>query len=220
MGCARENVKACATIALALARPALMASTRFADAEPGVARREEVLQRRDGRDIDDAVDLLRAEMALEGSHGVASGAIEITAGGDVIAVARQQRLRLFDGGIGFAERENRSRWVDRSGLHPQADAGIGKRLPGKFFAGIALARGRNVGMGKHALGRNPVAGENAAAERRPRRDLPFRKGGIAMIMAGIGDLDADRARIDVALPAHDDVPACQARRASATNWMI
>src|SRR5262249_45894317 len=28
----------------------------------------------------------------------------------------------------------------------------------------------------------------------------FRKGGIAMVMSGIGDLDADRARIDVALP--------------------
>src|SRR6266571_4269291 len=94
-----------------------MASTRFARTDACVTRREEVPQRRDGRDIDDAVDPLRAEMALEGSHGVASGAIEITAGGDVIAVARQQRLRLFDGGIGFAERENRSRWVDGSGLH-------------------------------------------------------------------------------------------------------
>ena len=176
-----------------------MASTRFAGAEPGVARCEEVLQRRDARDIDEAVDPLRAEMALEGSHGVASDAIEITAGGDVIAVARQQRLRLFDGGIGFAERENRSHWVDGSGLHPQADAGIGKRLPRKFFAGIALACRRNVGMSKHAPGRKPVAGENAAAERRHRRDLPFREGGIAMIMAGIGNLDADRARIDVAL---------------------
>src|SRR5258708_30529451 len=114
MGCARENVKACATVALALARPVLMASTRFADAEPGVARREEVLQRRDGRDIDDAVDLLRAEMALEGSHGVASGAIEITAGGDVIAVARQQRLRLFNGGVGVCPpRENRP-WAANS----------------------------------------------------------------------------------------------------------
>src|SRR5215470_11647021 len=200
MGCARANVKTRATIALTPAMPAPIASTKFARTDACLARREEVVQRRGGRDIDDAVDPLRAEMALEGSHGVASGAVEITAGGDVVAVARQQRLRFFDDGIGFAERENRSRWVDGSGLHPQADAGIGKRLPGKFFAGIALARGRNVGMSKHARGRNPVAGENAAAERRHRRDLPFWKGGIAMIMAGIGDLDADRARIDVAPP--------------------
>src|SRR5258708_12841151 len=96
MGCARENVKACATIALALARPALMASTRFADAEPGVARREEVLQRRDGRDIDDAVDLLRAEMALEGSHGVPSAAIEITPAADLITVPPHNPFPLFD----------------------------------------------------------------------------------------------------------------------------
>src|SRR5260370_8727855 len=157
MGCARENVKACATIALALGRPALMAATRFADAEPGVARREEVLQRRDGRDIDDAVDLLRAEMALEGSHGVASGAIEITAGGDVIAVARQQRLRLFDGGIGFAERENPSPWVGRSGLRPRPDARIGQRLPGKFFPGCPLCRPANRRIGPHTPARTPVA---------------------------------------------------------------
>src|SRR5262245_32629106 len=139
-------------------------------------------------------------MALEGSHGVAGGASEITAGGAVIAVSRQPRLRLCDGGIGFAERENRSRWVDGSGPDPQADAGIGKRFPGKFFAGIALARRRNIGMSEDALGGNPMAGENATAECSHRRDLPFRKGGIAMIMPGIGDLDADRARVDVALP--------------------
>src|SRR5258708_25225517 len=120
-----------------------MASTRFADAEPGVARREEVLQRRDGRDIDDAVDLLRAEMALDGSHGVASGAIEITAGGDVIAPARQQRLRLFYGGTSFAERANRPRGVDRSGIHPQPDDGIGKGLAGNTYALDALPAGRN-----------------------------------------------------------------------------
>src|SRR6516225_10096723 len=122
------------------------------------------------------------------------------AGGEVIAVFCQQRLYLFDGGVGFAERENRSRRIDRSGLDPQADAGSGQRLPGKLFAGIALARRRDVGMGEHAVGGNPVAGENAAAERRHRRNLPFRKGGIAMVMSGIGNLDADRARIDVALP--------------------
>src|SRR5262249_58711805 len=107
-------------------------------------------------------------MALEGSHGVAGGAIEITAGGDVIAVSRRQRLRLFDGGIGFAERENRSRWVDGSGPDPQADAGIGKRFPGKFFAGIALARRRNIGISEDALSANPMARENATAKCRHR----------------------------------------------------
>src|SRR5262249_36162438 len=56
------------------------------------------------------------------------------------------------------------------------------------------------GRGEQAVGGNRVGGEKAAAERRHRRDLPFRKGGIAMVMSGIGNLDADRARIDVALP--------------------
>src|SRR5262249_51588303 len=200
MGCARANVKSHTTIALTPAMPEPMASTKFARTDACVARRQEVLQRRDGRDIDDAIDPLRAEMALEGSHGVAGGAIEITAGGDVIAVSRRQRLRLFDGGIGFAERENRSRWGDGSGPEPQAHGGIRNGFPGKFFAGIALARRRNIGMSEDALSGNPMARENATAECRHRRDLPFRKGGIAMIMPGIGDLDADRARVDVALP--------------------
>src|SRR5260370_41891945 len=123
-----------------------MASTSFARTDACVARRDEVLQRRDGRDIDDAVDLLRAEMALEGSHGVASGAIEITAGGDVIAGARQQRLRLFDGGVGFAERENPSRWVDRNVPHPTAAAGMRKRRRGKLFARVALSRRGELGI--------------------------------------------------------------------------
>src|SRR5215468_1512349 len=118
MGCARANVKSHTTIALTPAMPEPIASTKFARTDACVARRQEVPQRRDGRDIDDAVDMLRAEMALEGGHDVAGGAVEITAGGDVVAVSRQQRLRLFDDGIGFAERENRSRRVDGSGLHP------------------------------------------------------------------------------------------------------
>src|SRR4029450_11164703 len=115
MGCARGNVKARAATALTLAMPVPIASTGPAGAEALVARGEEVLQRRGGRDIDDPVDPRRAEMALECSHDVARGAIEIAAGGDVIAVFCQQRLHLLDGGIGFAEREDRSRGGDGGG---------------------------------------------------------------------------------------------------------
>src|SRR5215510_1189270 len=100
MGCARGNVKTRAATALMLATSAPIASSGLARAEAGLARGDEVLQRRGGRDIDDAVDPLRAEMALERCHGVARGAIEIAAGGDVIAISCQQRLHLFDGGIG------------------------------------------------------------------------------------------------------------------------
>src|SRR5262249_50910674 len=125
MGCARGNVKTRAATALMLATSAPIASSRLARAEAGLARGDEVLQRRGGRDIDDAVDPLRGEMALERSHGVARGAIEIAAGGDVIAIFCQQRLCLFDGGICFAERENRSRWVHWRWLDPQARPGNG-----------------------------------------------------------------------------------------------
>src|SRR5262245_9672467 len=125
MGCARGNVKTRAATALTLATSAGFSSTGLARAEAGLARGDQVLQRRRSRDMDDPVDPLRAEMALERGHGIARSAVEIAAGGDVIAIFCQQRLHLLDGGIGFADRENRSRWVDGSGLDPQADAGIG-----------------------------------------------------------------------------------------------
>src|SRR5262245_24318758 len=93
-------------------------STRLTRAEAGVACGDQVLQRRGGGDIDDAIDALRTEMALERSHGVARGAIEIAAGGAVTAIFCQQRSYLLDGGIGLAERENWPRWVDGGGLDP------------------------------------------------------------------------------------------------------
>ena len=80
-----------------------------------------------------------------------------------------------------------------------ADAGIVQDAPGKLFAGILLARRRDVGMAEHARRRNRVAGEDAAAQRSHRRDLPLGKIAIAELMAGIGDLDTDRAGIDVGL---------------------
>src|SRR5262249_60555273 len=109
-------------------------STRLARAEAGVARGDQVLQRRGGGDSDDAIDALRTEMALERSHGVARGAIEIAAGGDVIAIFCQQRLHLFDGGVGFAERGKWPPRVDGGGLGPYAAARGGQRPPRKTFA--------------------------------------------------------------------------------------
>src|SRR5262249_54068985 len=134
MGCARANVKIRAATALTLATSAPIASTGLARAEAALARGDRVFQRRGGRDIDDAVAPLRAEMALERRHDVARGAVEIAAGGDVIAVFCQQGLHLFDGGVGFPERENRSRRVDASRVDPQADAGSGPPRPGERFA--------------------------------------------------------------------------------------
>src|SRR5262249_36505363 len=104
MGCARGNVKTRATTALTLATSAPIASTGLARAEAGLARGDQVFQRRGGRDIDDAVDPLRAEMALERRPDVARGAVEIAAGGDGIAIFFQQGLHLLDGGVWFAPR--------------------------------------------------------------------------------------------------------------------
>ena len=54
-------------------------------------------------------------------------------------------------------------------------------------------------MRQHPRRRNGVARLDAAAQSGHRRDLAFWKIGIAVIVAGIGDLDADRARINVGL---------------------
>jgi hypothetical protein len=61
-----------------------------------------------------------------------------------------------------------------------------EQLPWELFARILLARGRDIGMGEHAIGRDVMPDENAAA-----RDLPPGEFGIAVIMPWIGDRDAD-----------------------------
>src|SRR5262245_27863426 len=71
-----------------------------------VTRGDEALERRNGRAVDETVDPLRAKMTLVGCHRVARRAVEIAGGGDVVAKVWQERLRLLDGGIGVAERED------------------------------------------------------------------------------------------------------------------
>ena len=132
-------------------------------------------------------------MALEGSDRVTRHPIEIPCGRDRVAVAREQLLRFLDHRIGFPEHENGTGLRQRRGLDPTTDAGIRQHLPGKFLARILLARGCNIGMGEHPVGRNLVTGEDAAAERGDRCDLTFGKIGITVIVPRIGDLDSDRA---------------------------
>ena len=109
----------------------------------------------------------------------------------------ERGLQCDDLVAAIARREHVTLLGQRRRLYPMAHAGIVERSPRKFLARVLLARRRNVRMGKDAFGRNCVAGENAAAERRHRGDLPCGKIRIAVIVAGIGDLDADRAGIDV-----------------------
>src|SRR5262249_7999374 len=130
---------------------------------------------------------------------VVGRAVEIARRLHAVAVAREQLLHLANRRIAFAEYVNWAIRGDRRRLDPEPDPGIVQDLPGKFLARVLLARRRDVGMAKHAAGRNAMTGEDAAAERRPRRNLAARKLRIAMIVSRVGDLDADRARVDVGL---------------------
>jgi len=64
---------------------------------------------------------------------------------------------------------------------------------------ILLARGCDVGVRDHPVGRNPVTREDAAAERGHCGDLATWKFRVAVVVSGIGDLDADRARVEIGL---------------------
>src|SRR5579871_2216106 len=71
-------------------------------------------------------------------------------------------------------------------------------LPRELLAGIELALRRYVGMRQHAVGPDPMALHDVAAQRNDSGDLRLRKIRISVTVARIGDLDADAARIDVA----------------------
>src|SRR5262245_62161607 len=120
MGCRRRAVKpGGASIYRGPGLPAtIKTSAALADIGMGVARCDQAFEGRCRRSVDEAVDPLRAEVALECCHGVARGAIEMAGGRDIVAVVCQQRLRLLDGGIGVAWREGRSRLIGRRGLDP------------------------------------------------------------------------------------------------------
>src|SRR5262245_4824405 len=116
-----------------------------------------------------------------------------------VAVAGEQLLQLLDGWIGVAKHVYRTIRNNRRRLDPEPDAGIVQRLPGKFLARILLARGRDVGVGEHAVRWNAVAREDAAAERRHGCDLTAWEIRIAVVVSRVDDLDADRARVEIGL---------------------
>ena len=85
----------------------------------------------------------------------------------------------------------------RAGFGPETDAGLGEKLPGELLARIVLAARRHVGMRHDVLGPDDVAGQDRAAQRDDGGNLARREIRIAEIMTGIGNLDADRPRIDI-----------------------
>ena len=67
------------------------------------------------------------------------------------------------------------------------------RCPIEFLAGVALSAGRHIGMGEHAMRRNCVAAQDVVAQRLDGAHLGVGEIRIVEIVAGIMDLDADRA---------------------------
>ena len=84
-----------------------------------------------------------------------------------------------------------------------ADAGGGQPGPGKLLAGVLLAARRHVRVGEHALGANAVTSDDVLAQGFHGLQLRLGKVGIAAIMAGIVDLDADRGGVYVSLAGPD-----------------
>src|SRR5687767_2261704 len=139
-------------------------------------------------------------MALEGGDDRGRRRVEEAAWRDPVAVLRQQGLRGLDLRAAIARTEGAA-VADRRGLYPMADARAVEIRPWEALAWILLAAGRDVRMCENPLPRDRPAADDVPAERRHRGDLRGRKRGKPAVVSGIGDFDADRAGIDVAVLA-------------------
>src|SRR6185295_5403750 len=111
----------------------------------------------------------------------------------IVAETRELLLQLLDFRALVVGRE-RSAAIDWRRLDPQSDAGGGEAIPRKFLPRILFARRRDVGMREHALAADWMARDDVAAQLDQRIDLRAGKIPIAVFVAGIDDLDPDRAR--------------------------
>ncbi len=82
---------------------------------------------------------------------------------------------------------------------PQADAGGGEPPPVEQLAGVHLAGRRHVGVADDVARGDRVAADQIAAEVDGGRHLCRRERAVAELVAGIDQLDADRAGVDVGL---------------------
>src|SRR3954463_9022268 len=87
--------------------------------------------------------------------------------------------------------------ADRRGTGPMADAGVMQPFPRKALTGIHLAARRDVGMGQHGGGRERPAIPDVAAEPADMFYLGFSERRESAVVSWVGDLDADRAGVDV-----------------------
>src|SRR5579885_3010072 len=159
--------------------------------------RQKLMQRRARLRVQDTVDALRTEVALKGGDDLAGVLVESSGRRDFVAVSGEHFLRGADFLAAIADAQGLAAQRPR-GAHPVADAVLVKLGPGKFLAGVPLARGRNIGMSEHSIGADFAALDDVLAERDYRPDLLLRKIRVAEIVTGISDLDSDRARIYVA----------------------
>src|SRR5581483_11603898 len=85
------------------------------------------------------------------------------------------------------------------------DAMAREPRPIELLARIDLAARRNIGMRKHPLRANGPAPDNVACQSLDSAHLRLGEIGIAQLVTGIVDLDADGARVDVrgAAPVRD-----------------
>jgi hypothetical protein len=95
-------------------------------------------------------------------------------------------LHFVDHGISFAEYIDGTALGDGNRFDPESNAGLSEQLPSKFFAGVDLPRGSDIGMSQHLIGGHVMPGENAATECRHCRNLPPGKIGIAVLVPRIG----------------------------------
>src|SRR5690606_18576600 len=119
---------------------------------------------------------------------------------DSVSITRKQGLEFRNGCPGVPWPEDRGA-TDAPWRDKMPDVILGKKPPGKPFAGVYLAARRDIRVRQDTLGRNRVARNHAAAELDDRRNLPLRKVPVSKLVARIDDLDPDRTGIDVRFAA-------------------
>ena len=92
------------------------------------------------------------------------------------------------------------------GLDPEPDAGSSEPRPIEFLSRIALASRRDIGVGHHPLGPDGVAAQDVEAERLHASHLRLWEIAVAELVAGIMNLDADRAGVEVGFAGPQALP--------------
>ncbi len=143
------------------------------------------------------VDAFGTPVALEGGDNGPGMLVVVAGRRAVVAEARQAGLQGEHARALVPHRTGARR--GRIGLDPQAVAVLGQPLPGELLAGVDLAAWRHVGVAEDASVRHAPAAADGVEQADQGLDLHLGKVGIAELMAGIDQFDADGDGVDVAL---------------------